>query len=288
MDRVCDTSTTKSTVRQYRHVVTPRFCLEEYAIKLHCSELDTAAEMSDETVLADQQKLPDFERGLFKVDDRDPDEVLPYTDEPFIEQVKAIATFDHVRAVPPNPTSRSVGKRGVNVQWHSGEHPTISKQHNQLDTGLHAVEHPREHWPPDVAKSPPYGPALLFARDAARSTLEVATGVVAEMSERLLSQWEPGLGPIWGLDAHSPPTIDAHQGPEVRIRTVHRHICVVDCTDTGTQVDRKLVGAPGHFRAGHDKLEGSHSDDPVEPPSEPASPPHSGAMDVDYQRTPHP
>ena len=33
-------------------------------MKLHWSELHTASDMSDEQVLADQQELPDFERGL--------------------------------------------------------------------------------------------------------------------------------------------------------------------------------------------------------------------------------
>ena len=67
-------------MRQYIHVVTPQGCLEEYAMKLHCCELHTASDMSDEQVVADQQELPEFERGLFEVDARDPDEVLPYTD----------------------------------------------------------------------------------------------------------------------------------------------------------------------------------------------------------------
>ena len=121
MDRVYVKSTTKSTVRQYRHVVTPRVCLEEYAMKLHCIELHTASDMSDEQVLSDQEELPEFERGLFEVDARDPHEVLPYTDEPFMEHVKAIATFYTIRAVPPDPTRRAVGKRGVNVLWQAGE-----------------------------------------------------------------------------------------------------------------------------------------------------------------------
>ena len=145
MDRVYVKTTTKSTVRQYKHVVTPRVCLEEHAMKLHCSELHTASDMSDEQVVADQEELPEFERGLFEVDARDPDEVLPETDEPFMEHVKAIAAFDTVRAVPPDPTRRTVGKREFNVQWQAGEHPTISERHNQLGTALHILEHPREH-----------------------------------------------------------------------------------------------------------------------------------------------
>ena len=237
MDRVYVNSTTKSTVRQYRRVVTPGICLEEYAMKLHSSELQAASEMSDEQVLADQQELPDFERALFEVDARDTDEVLPYTDEPFMEHVKAIAAFDNVRTVPADPTGRSVGNRGGNVQWKAGEHPTVGERHNQLGTALHTVEHPREHWPEEVVKSSAYGPALLFARDATQSTPEVAAGVVAETCERLLSQWEPGLSPIWGLNAKHPPATDAHEGTEECIRTAHGDRCVVGCADTGLDVD---------------------------------------------------
>ena len=252
-------------------------------MKLHCSESHTASDMSDEQVLADQEELPEFERGLFEVDARDPDEVLPYTDDPFMEHVKAIATFDTVRAVPPDPTRRTVGKRGVNVHWQAGEHPTISERHNQPGTALHTVEHPREHWPENAVKSPPYGPALLFARDAARSTPEVAAGVVAETFERMLSLWEPDLGPMWGLDARRPPAPDAHVGTEECIRTVHRGRCVVDCADTGMQIDWKLLGSPRFMwdpTVGRDDPDpGYHSDEPSEEPTEPARPSHSDAMD---------
>ena len=76
------------------------------------------------------------------------------------------------------------------------------------------MEHPWEHWPEEVVKSPPYGPAILSARDASRSTPKVAAGVVAEPCERLLSQWEPCFGPIWGPDAKHPPATKAHVGTE--------------------------------------------------------------------------
>ena len=66
MNRVYVKSTTKSTVRQYRHVVTHRVCLEEYAMKLHCSELHTASDVSDEQVLTDQQEIPDFLARAFR------------------------------------------------------------------------------------------------------------------------------------------------------------------------------------------------------------------------------
>ena len=60
--------------------------------------------------------------------------------------------------------------------------------------------------------------ALLFARDATRSTPEVAAGVVAETCERFLTQWEPGLVPTWGLDAKHPPAVDSHDNTEECIR----------------------------------------------------------------------
>ena len=122
-------------------------------------------------------------------------------------------------------------------------------------------------------------PALLFARDAARRTPEVAAGVVVE---RMLSLWEPDLGSTWGLDARHPPAPDAHVGTEECIWTLHRDRCVVDCADNGMQIDLKLPGAlrfmwdPTVGRGDPDL--GSHSAKPSEEPSEPAPPPHSDAM----------
>ena len=96
------------------------------------------------------------------------------------------------------------------------------------------------------------------------------------------SLWEPDLGPTWGLDAEHPPAADAHVGTEECIRTVHRDRCVVDCADTGMQIDWKLLGAPRFTwdpTVGRgDPGPGSHSDKPSEEPSEPAPPPHSDAM----------
>ena len=80
-----------------------------------------------------------------------------------MEHVKTIVTFDNVRAVPPDPTRRSVGNRGVNDQWKAGGHPTISERHNQPGTALHTVEHPQEHLPEEVMKSLPCGPCFLLA-----------------------------------------------------------------------------------------------------------------------------
>ena len=62
---------------------------------------------------------------------------------------------------------------------------------------------------------------------------------------------------------------------------VHRNRFVVDCGDTGMDVDLKLLVAARHMydpTVSPCATEGSHSDEPAESPSEPASPPHSDDM----------
>ena len=93
--------------------------------------------------------------------------------------------------------------------------------------------------------------------------------MVAEICERVPSRWEPSLGSIWGLDAKYPPasTSEAHVGTQDGIRTVHRDRCVVDCADTGVNVDFKLLWGPRHMyvpNVSHGATEGSHSDEPAE------------------------
>ena len=105
--------------------------------------------------------------------------------------------------------------------------------------------------------------------------------MVADTSERLLSQWEPGLGPRWGPDATHPRAKDAHVGTEECFRNVHRDRCLVDGAGTGLNVDLKLLGAPRHMydsTVSPCATEGSHSDDRAELPCEPASPPHPDAI----------
>ena len=67
--------------------------------------------------------------------------------------------------------------------------------------------------------------------------------MVAETCERMLSLWEPDLGPTRGMDVEHPPAADVHVGTEECVRTVQRNRCALDCADTGMQTDWKLLGA---------------------------------------------
>ena len=119
--------------------------------------------------------------------------------------------------------------RGHNVRWGEGQHPRLSKQHNQPGRALTSLGCPYNEWPAGTVRSPPPEPALLFSRDAHRHTPEVAADVVAQTCERWLSLREPGLRPTWRLDAERPPAADVHEGTEEHIREAHRDKHAADC-----------------------------------------------------------
>ena len=64
MDRVYVKSTTKSTVRQYRHVVTPRVCLEEYLGYPHLSGVLDVVSPSPPSAPTCGEGMADACRGL--------------------------------------------------------------------------------------------------------------------------------------------------------------------------------------------------------------------------------
>ena len=63
MDRVYITRDTGSTVRQYRHAVTPLVCLEMHAALMHCAgmaDVMLSEEAEAEQLHEDQVRLPCF------------------------------------------------------------------------------------------------------------------------------------------------------------------------------------------------------------------------------------
>ena len=225
-----------------------------------------------EQLEGDQVRLAHFEHGVFEVADRDLNEVPPYQNDAFMQQLQQLAAFDHVRAPPPPAGSTACGR-----DWTLGEHPNVSKQHNQPGRALTAVDRPREGWSAGKGRSPPPEPALLFSRYAHRHTPEVAADVVAQTCEQLLNMLETGLRPTWGLDAENPPAADAHEGTEEHIREAHRDRHTIDCGNSGMSPDMDILES----LAGDASLletDGSDSDQPAGTPSEPAPPPHPAAM----------
>ena len=181
MDRVYITRDTGSTVRQYRHVVTPLVCLEMHAALMHVSGMaDVMLSERDEAeqLEGDQIRNPHFERGEFTVADRDLNEVPPYQNDASVSRARDLASFDTVRAAQPADKG-AASIRAQGRDWAAGEHPRVSKQHNQPGRTLTATDRPREDWPAGTVRSPPPETALLFSRDANRHTPEVAADVVA-------------------------------------------------------------------------------------------------------------
>ena len=73
----------------------------------------------------------------FAIDEGAADEVLPYSDEPFMEELRGIDLFDSVRAASPDPTGEAVAVRGDNLPWECGEHPALGQRHNDMSQTLH-------------------------------------------------------------------------------------------------------------------------------------------------------
>ena len=133
MDRVYFTKPIGATVRQYRHVVTPLVCLEMHAALMHCSgiaDVMLSERAETEQLEGGQARLVCFERGVFEVTDRDLNKVPPYQNDAFMNHVRDMATFERMRAArPAHEGATKVMDQGRD--WIAGEHPRLSKQHNQ-------------------------------------------------------------------------------------------------------------------------------------------------------------
>ena len=68
----------------------------------------------------------------FAVDVRVATEQGPYTDEPFMEELRWLDLFDSIRAAPPDPARDTVAVRGDNFPRECGEHPAFCQRHNEM------------------------------------------------------------------------------------------------------------------------------------------------------------
>ena len=135
MDRVYITKGTGATVKRYRHVVTPLVYLGMHAARMHCAghaETVLLEHTEAEHLEGEQANLERHECGVFEVTDRDMNEVPPYQNDEFVQQVQHLAAFDHVRAAPPAQAEAATAGAATasGCDWSQGEHPKISKQHN--------------------------------------------------------------------------------------------------------------------------------------------------------------
>ena len=110
-------------MKQFRHVRFPPALAQKHANCFHRFDkeaqldVDPLHERTDAEV-ADEE---------FCVRDRDEVEQAPYSDEPFMEELRHLDMFTSVRAAPPDATNAAVAICGDNVSWDCGEHPDWGK-----------------------------------------------------------------------------------------------------------------------------------------------------------------
>ena len=113
MDRMFLGTGGSRAVKQFRHVLVPLAYSQQHAMRMHLHHHHMPPELYDR---AETEVAGD----AFAVDERAADEALPYSDEPFMEELRGIDLFDSVRAAPPDPTAEAVAVRGDNLPWDCG------------------------------------------------------------------------------------------------------------------------------------------------------------------------
>ena len=116
MDRVFLGAGGSRAVKQFRHVLVPPAYAQQHAMHMHMRHQHAPPELYD-------RAKTEAAGDAFAVDERAADEAVPYSDEPFMEELRGIDLFDSIRAAPPDPTGDAVAVRGDNLPWECGEHP---------------------------------------------------------------------------------------------------------------------------------------------------------------------
>ena len=132
----------------------------------------------------------------FVVDERAADEALPYSDEPFMEELRGIDLFDSVRAAPPDPTGEAVAVRGDNLPWECGEHPALGQRHNDMSQTLH-THRVRQCSANSPLHEPAVESAVLISRQRHKSTPDMVYDVFIYVIDKAHAE-AFGEPPLWG------------------------------------------------------------------------------------------
>ena len=163
MDRVFLKNGGTGAVKQFRLVLVPPAFAQQNAMRSHLA--------------AEHYPPAAYERGIheeermgtvFAVAIRDVGEHDEYADEPFMEELAGLDTFDRIRAIPPDPTGEAVAVRGYNVPWDCGEYPALGHRHNDM---LHTpYNHHVPPLPPGTQSPPPQRDSAVLITRAATVT----------------------------------------------------------------------------------------------------------------------
>ena len=130
----------------------------------------------------------------FAVDVRVATEHAPYTDEPFMEELKGLDLFDLIMAATPESAGDAVVMRGDNLPWKCGEHPALGQRHNDMSQTLHDLQ-VRQRGPDSPLPATDVESAVLISRQRHKSTPDVVNGIFSSVSHKAHALGEP---PLWG------------------------------------------------------------------------------------------
>ena len=131
---------------------------------------------------------------MFAVDERAADEEVPYSDEPFMEELRGLGLFNSVRAAPPDPTGEAVAMRADNLPWECGEHPALGQRYNDMSQTLH-THRVRQRSANSPLHEPAVESAVPISRQRHKSTPDIATDVLNYVTDKAHAEafGEPSL-----------------------------------------------------------------------------------------------
>ena len=176
-------------VKQFRHVLVPPAYAQQHAMRMHLGHQHAPPELYDKAVT-------EAAGNAFAVDERVADEEVPYSDEPFMEELTGMDMFNSIRAAPPDPTGEAVAVLGDNLPRECGEHPALDRRDNDISQTLHT----HRVWQRS-ADSPLHAPAVesgvLISRQCHESTPVVAADVFNYVTDKAYAE-ALGEPPLWG------------------------------------------------------------------------------------------
>ena len=132
----------------------------------------------------------------FAVDEQEADEAVPYSDEPFMEELRGIDLLDSIRAAPPDPTGDAVAVRGDNLPWECGEHPALGQRHNDMSQTLH-THRVRQRSVDSPLHAAEVESTVLISRQRHKSTPDMVCDVFNYVTDKAHTE-AFGEPPSWG------------------------------------------------------------------------------------------
>ena len=166
-------------VKQFRHVLVPPAYAQQHATRELYDRAETEA-AGDE----------------FTIDEQPADEAVPYSDNPFMEELRGIDLCDSTRAAPPVPTGDAVAVRGDNLPWECGEHLALGQRHNNMSQTLH-THRVRQRSADSPLHAAEVQSAVLISRQRHKSTSNMVYGVFNYVTDKAHAEAFGGP-PLWG------------------------------------------------------------------------------------------